>query len=114
MVLESKHAPHHAVHAADDHDHRRRETWWQAADGSQGHLRSSETLHKCPQVILGPMLSSLAPTTTPNLPKVALLHHLGHDHHVGALPQGGRPQRSGRRGNSFFSTAIVAFYKNSS
>ena len=30
------------------------------------------------------MLSSLAPTTTPNLPKVALLHHLGHDHHVGA------------------------------
>ena len=68
------------MHAADDHDHRRRETWWQAADGSQGHLRSSETLHKCPQVILGPMLSSLAPTTTPNLPKVALLHHLGLDH----------------------------------
>ena len=83
QLAESKHAPHHA---ADDHDHRRRETWWQAADGSQGHLRSSETLHKCPQVILGPMLSSLAPTTTPKLPKVALLHHLGHDHHVGALP----------------------------
>ena len=77
QLAESKHAPHHA---ADDHDHRRHETWWQAADGSQGHLRSSETLHKCPQVILGPMLSSLAPTSTSNLPKVALLHHLGLDH----------------------------------
>ena len=113
-LAEHQHAPNHAVHAAHDHDHRRRETWWLAADGSHGHPGSSETLHKCPQVILGPMPTSLAPTATSNLPKVAHLHHLGHDHHVGAPRQGGRSQRSGQRGISSYSAVIASFHKRSS
>ena len=109
-LAEHQHAHHHAVHAAHDHGHRRRETWWLAADGSHGHPGSSETLHKCPQVILGPMPTSLAPTATSNLPKVAHLHDLGHDHHVGSLPQGGRSQRSGQRGICSHFAAIVSFH----
>ena len=113
-LAEHQHAPHHAVHAAHDHDHRRRETWWLAADGSHGHPGSSETLHKCPQVILGSMLTFLAPTTTSNLPKVAHLHNLGHDHHVGSLPQGGRSQRSGQRGICSHFAAIASLHDLSS
>ena len=113
-LAEHQHAPHHAVHAAHDHHHRRRETWWLAADGSHGHPGSSETLHKCPQVILGPMPTFLAPTATSNLPKVAHLHDLGHDHHVGALPQGGRSQRSGQRGICSHFAAFASFHDLSS
>ena len=76
-LAEYQHAPHHAVHAAHDHDHRRRETWWLAADGSHGHPGSSETLHKCPQVILGLCQPPLHPQPLPTSPRSPISMILG-------------------------------------
>ena len=48
--------------------------------GTLGPVGPYTSAPKSSWSFLGPMPSSLAPTSTSNLPKVALLHHIGLDH----------------------------------
>ena len=86
----------------------RRGGWLQMGPmGTQGLVRPYTSAPKSSWDLCQP---SLHPPPLPTSPKVAHLHDLGHDHHVGALPQGGRSQRSGQRGVCSHFAAIASFH----